>query len=60
MSTHDAPVVKPDQQRPQTQPVRHPWAVTAQRMLGRCRQQRLGRCPHRVHHLGLERAHDVG
>ena len=34
MSTHDAPVRQADQQRPQTQPIRHPRAVTAQRMLG--------------------------
>ena len=54
MSTHDAPVVNRISNAHRAQPVRHPRPVTAQRMLRRWRQQRLGRCPHRVHHLGLE------
>jgi hypothetical protein len=51
---------EPDQDPSEAQPVRHPRAVTAQRMLVDARrQERLDRGPHRVHHLGLECARDI-
>ena len=54
-------VSEEDQEPPKAQPVGHPRPVTAQRMLvNDVGQQRLDRCPHCVHHVGLECAHDVG
>ena len=50
---------EPDQDPPETQPVRDAGPVTPQRMgLHRGREQRLHRPPKNIHNFGLERAHD--
>jgi hypothetical protein len=50
---------QPDQDTPETQLVRHPRAVTPERMtVIRRREQRLDRRPHSIDHFRLERAHD--
>jgi hypothetical protein len=48
-----------DQDPPETQPVRDPGPVTAQRVSsGHGRDQRFDRRPHRIYHFGFQRAHD--
>ena len=50
---------QPDQDPPETQPVRDTWTVTTQRMIiDPARQQRLHGPPDHIHNFGLERAHD--
>ena len=60
MSTHDAPVTKPDQDPAEADPVRDSRVVAAERMLiDRDRQDRFDRRPDRIGHLRVHRAcHD--
>jgi len=51
---------QPDQDPPETQPVRDPWSVAAERVLAWFREQRFDGRENGVHHFGLECAHDVG
>jgi hypothetical protein len=51
---------KADQEPPEAQPIRDAGPMTTPGMgLNLRRQQRLDRLPDDVHHLGIERAHDV-
>ena len=50
---------QPDQDPPETQPIRHPRSMTSERMIVGARgEEHLDRRPHSINHFRLERAHD--
>ena len=49
-----------DQDSPEAQPIGDAGSVASERMIGRFRQERFDGSEDRVHHFGLECAHDVG